>query len=478
MAQPHILLVTFPAQGHINPALQFAKRLVAIGAHVTFSTSNGAEKNMAKAGSYPPALSFSAFDDGTEHGFRPTDDIDHYMFLLKRCGSQSVAQLIVETAQSGRPFTCVVYSNLIPWVGKVARDLHLPSILLWNQAATVFDLFYYYFKGYGEEISKNMGDESFSLKLPGLSVPFGSQDLPSFFDPANTHTFGMKLMKEQLEVLDQEACTTATTTRPTVLVNTFDPLESEALKSVSRYEMVGVGPSIPSAFLDGKDPSDTSFGGDLFRASKDYRKWLDLQQESSVIYISFGSVSVLSGPEMEEMARALLDAGRPFLWVIRPVNAGSEESTEEDKLSCREELEKQGMIVPWCSQVEVLSHPSLGCFVTHCGWNSSLESMTSGVPVVAFPRWTDQLTNAKMVEEVWKTGVRVTRRRRSTAAESIVAAEEIKRCLEVIMGDGERGEEMRRNAKKWKELARQTSREDGSSYANLKAFVDKIAQAC
>jgi len=142
-------------------------------------------------------------------------------------------------------------------------------------------------------------------------------------------------------------------------------------------------------------------------------------------------------------------------------------------LSCREELEEKGMIVPWCSQVEVLSHPSLGCFVTHCGWNSTLESLVSGVPVVAFPQWTDQGTNAKLIQDVWKTGVRVT-----ANEDGIVESDEIKRCLELVIGGGEEGEEMRRNARKWRDLAREATKEGGSSYENLKSFVDDFREYC
>ncbi|KAF5951096.1 hypothetical protein HYC85_013089 [Camellia sinensis] len=145
------------------------------------------------------------------------------------------------------------------------------------------------------------------------------------------------------------------------------------------------------------------------------------------------------------------------------------EDEDEDALSYMEELEQQGMIVPWCSQLEVLSHSSLGCFVTHCGWNSMLESLPSGVPVVAVPRWSDQGTNAKMMAEVWGTGVRV-----KANEEGIVESEEVKRCIEKVMGGEERGEEMRRIAKKWKELTREAVKEGGSSDLNIKAFVKEI----
>ncbi|KAJ6300487.1 hypothetical protein OIU76_021309 [Salix suchowensis] len=322
---PHILLVTFPAQGHINPALQLAKRLVAMGARVTFATSQGAKRRMSRAGAnHPKGLYFASFDDGSEHGFRPSDDIDHYFSELWRAGSKSLADLICQGTKNGGPFTCVVYSNLVPWVAKVARQLNLPSTLLWNQSPALLDIFYYYFNGYGDTIKKNINDPSFSLKLPGLP-PLESRDLPSFLNPRNTHAFALPVNKEHLEVLDEE-------TSPKVLVNTFDALEWEALNSIGKFKLVGVGPLIPSAFLDGKDPTDTSFGGDLFQDSKDYTEWLNAKPESSVIYISFGSISVVSKPQKEEMARALLETGRPFLWVIR---ADGGEEKEEDKLSCR-----------------------------------------------------------------------------------------------------------------------------------------------
>ncbi|KAJ6749759.1 hypothetical protein OIU85_000398 [Salix viminalis] len=251
---PHILLVTFPAQGHINPALQLAKRLVAVGARVTFATSQGAKRRMTRAGTnHPKGLYFASFDDGSEHGFRPSDDIDHYFSELWRAGSKSLADLICQGPKNGGPFTCVVYSNLVPWVAKVARQLNLPSTLLWNQSPALLDIFYYYFNGYGDTIKKNINDPSFSLKLPGLP-PLESRDLPSFLNPRNTHAFALPVNKEHIEVLDEE-------TNPKVLVNTFDALEWDALNSIGKFKLVGVGPLIPSAFLDGKDPTDTSFGG-------------------------------------------------------------------------------------------------------------------------------------------------------------------------------------------------------------------------
>ncbi|KAI7753870.1 hypothetical protein M8C21_025626, partial [Ambrosia artemisiifolia] len=167
----------------------------------------------------------------------------------------------------------------------------------------------------------------------------------------------------------------------------------------------------------------------------------------------------LESNQVEEMASGLVESGRPFLWVIR-------DGGQAGKLSKIEVLKKQGMIVSWCSQVEVLNHQAIGCFLMHGGWNSTVESLTAGVPSVVFSQWSDQATNAKMIEDVWKTGIKVKRRE----GDGMVEGKEIKRCVEMVMEDGE----MRRNAEKWRELARQALSEGGSSAVNLQAFVENV----
>ncbi|CAI9781976.1 unnamed protein product [Fraxinus pennsylvanica] len=304
------------------------------------------------------------------------------------------------------------------------------------------------------------------FELPGLPL-LAKRDLPSFvLPPSSDHkVFALTTCKEHLETLDAEK-------KPKVLVNTFDALEPHALKAIEDYELIGIGPLIPSAFLDGKDPSDKGIGGDLFQKSEDYVQWLNSKPKSSVVYVSFGSLLRLPKVQMEEIAKGLLECGRPFLWVIR-VKENLEEEKDDDKLSCLEGLEKLGKIVPWCSQLEVLTHPSLGCFVTHCGWNSTLECIACGVPVVAFPHWADQGTNAKLMQDVWRTGLRVNPREDGT-----VESAEIKRCIETIMDGGEKSQELRENARNWKNSAREAMQEDGSSTKNLKAFVEELGNYC
>lgn len=467
MQMAHFLLVTLPAQGHINPTLQFAKRLIsATGARVTFATSISAYPRMIKS-PVPDGLSYAAFSDGYDDGFNPSDDHAQYMAQLKQVGPRTLADLVRTLAHEGRPVTCVIYTILIGWVADVARDVGLPSALLWIQPATVFSVYYHYFHGYDEVIkaADKVKEKvpSFIIELPKLP-PLTYDDLPSFLLPSDTHPFVLAAFKEQFEALDREE-------NPRVLVNTFHALESDALRSIDGLNLVGVGPMIPSAFLDGGDASDTAFGGDLFENTRDYVELLDSKPVSSVVYISFGSIIALSKQQMEEISNGLLESGRPFLWVVRLPEDGADTEFATE-LSRWVSETGQGVVVPWCSQVEVLSHPSTGCFVTHCGWNSTSESMAIGVPMVCFPRWTDQATNAKLVEDVWKTGVRV-----KVNGEGVLEGGELKRCLEEVM-EGERGEEMRRNARKWRGLAREAAVEGGSSYLNIQAFVEEVKSGC
>nr|XP_019068257.1 crocetin glucosyltransferase, chloroplastic-like [Solanum lycopersicum] len=228
-----------------------------------------------------------------------------------------------------------------------------------------------------------------------------------------------------------------------VLVNTFDALEFDALKILKHVTMIGIGPSIPSVFL-----KDNIFRADMIEiSSKNYMGWLNLKDKGSVIYIAFGSHSEISSQLLEEIGQGLLKCGRPFLWVIRE---GKDGYKIEEQLSGKDKLEMQGKMVSWCSQVEVLKHPSVGCFLTHCGWNSTLESIASGLPIVACPIWNDQVCNTKFIQDIWKNGVIL-----NVSEGGVVERYEFSRCIEIVMGGSKEGKEMRRNAKKWSDLAKE-----------------------
>ncbi|KAJ0245005.1 UDP-glycosyltransferase 75B1 [Hirschfeldia incana] len=453
MAPPHFLLVTFPAQGHVNPSLRFARRLIrTTGARVTFITCASVfHRSMISKQSDLDNLSFLTFSDGFDQGGVTTaEDLKKRSANLNINGDKTLSEFIEANKNGDSPVTCLVYTMLLNWAPKVASRFRIPSALLWIQPALVFDIYYNHFNG-----DNNNSCLEFK-NLPSLET----RDLPSFITPTNTNQAVYASFQELMELLKEE-------TNPKILVNTFDSLEQDALKAIPNVGMVAVGPLLPSDMF-------TESVKDLSKEqTSSYSRWLDSKTESSVIYVSFGTMVELSKKQIEEIARALIEGKRPFLWVItdksnREAKLEGEDETEIEKIAgLRQELEEVGMIVSWCSQVEVLRHRAVGCFVTHCGWSSTLESLVLGVPVVAFPMWSDQPTSAKLLEELWRTGVRV---RENEGG--LVERGEIRRCLEAVMD--ERLVELRENAGKWKRLAVEAGREGGSSDKNMEAFVDEI----
>ncbi|KAK1592850.1 hypothetical protein Q3G72_031366 [Acer saccharum] len=450
MKNLHFLLITFSAQGHINPTLQLAKRLLCGGAaKVTFATTvHGLSK--IKTLTSHDGLSYASFSDGFDDGTKPNDDPHHIMSEFKRVGSQTLTHLIQNLSKEGHPVDFLVYGLILSWAAEVARDMSIPSAFLWSQSASAFAIYHHFFNTHEGIYNNNNNSPPSFVNLPGL-LSFAQEDLPSFLLPTNPYASITLCLREHIQNLEKDP-------NPCVLLNTFDALEEEAIKNVgNNINLIGIGPLVPS---DNKPA-----GCDLFEASKQYIEWLNTKPDRSVVYVSFGSLAVLQRKQMEEIFHGLVSTGIPFLWVIRSL-----EDDDELKAMIISELDgnKHWLIVPWCSQVEVLSHQSVGCFVTHCGWNSTLESLVVGMPVVGCPQFSDQSMNAKMVEDLWGTGIRA--RVNHEEEDGIVKREEIKRCVEIVMGlNGEKGEEIRKNAAKWRGLSL-----EASSDVNLRAFIEKL----
>jgi UDP:flavonoid glycosyltransferase YjiC (YdhE family) len=196
-------------------------------------------------------------------------------------------------------------------------------------------------------------------------------------------------------------------------------------------------------------------------------EWLDAKPARSVLYVSFGSFLSMSTRQAEEMRRGLEATGRPYMWVARVADAGS--SHEADSSGGTGEGHQLGLVVEWCDQVRVLSHPAVGCFVTHCGWNSTLESVTCGVPMVAVPQWTDQPTVAWLVQARMGAGVRA-----RVDGEGVVEHGELQQCVELVMGDGEAAAMVRTQAALWRDRATEAVACGGTSERNLRAFASVL----
>ncbi|TXG74452.1 hypothetical protein EZV62_003031 [Acer yangbiense] len=172
---------------------------------------------------------------------------------------------------------------------------------------------------------------------------------------------------------------------------------------------------------------------------------------------------------MDEIAAGLKSSGVRFLWVAR----GETSSNSKLEEACGNN-NMWGMLVPWCDQLRVLSHPSVGGFLTHCGWNSVCEGLFAGVPSLTFPLGMDQMTNSKMIEEDWKIGWRV---RKLAEVENLVSREAIREHVVKFMDmESNEGRQMRKRVKEVQEKCEDAIAKDGSSEINIKSFIRNISQ--
>ncbi|XP_043714714.1 UDP-glycosyltransferase 74B1-like [Telopea speciosissima] len=446
----HVVVIPYPSQGHINPLLQFAKRLASKGLKATMATTHYTVNSINT-----PTIRVEAISDGYDEGgvaFAP--DTDTYLKAFKTFGSKTLSQLIQKFETTASPVTCVIYDAFLPWALDVAKQHGVYGASFFTNTPTVTSLFYRLHKGL---LTLPIKMEDLPLSIPGLHK-LNYPDLPAFLKDPDSHPAYLAMLLGQFHNLYQADW---------ILGNTFDDLElqfpaGEGVSDLWRGTLIG--PMIPSAYLDGKIEGDRGYGASLWKPLDDKcKKWLELKPAGSVAYVSFGSMAALTPKQMEEIAWGLKESGIHFLWVVK--------ESERGKLpqGFIEASKEKGLVVTWCQQLELLEHKAIGCFVTHCGWNSTLEALCLGVPMVGVPKFSDQYTNAKFIEEVWGVGVRA----KEEDDKGTVGREELQFCLREVM-DGKRSQEMRRNAAKWRELAKKAISEGGSSDNNINEFVSHV----
>lgn len=244
-----------------------------------------------------------------------------------------------------------------------------------------------------------------------------------------------------------------------LILNTFEELESSMIAQLHSIfpNIYSIGPL--HASLDTEPNISTS----LHHVDRSFFQWLDAQEPESVIYVSFGSIVQLSRDQFLEFWHGLVNSGKPFLWAVRPdlvLDGNGLNEVPEDLVKGTEE---RGKMVGWAPQVEVLAHQAVGGFLTHSGWNSILECICLGVPMICWPQLADQLANSRFVSEVWKVGLDMKDKCDRSTVERMVRdlmenrREEIVKSMEVIS-----------------RLAKGSTIDGGSSNRNIAKLVDDI----
>ncbi|PRQ46042.1 putative UDP-glucuronosyl/UDP-glucosyltransferase [Rosa chinensis] len=495
-APPEILVFPFPGQGHMCPMVQFSKRLASKGLRVTVVSTISAAKSIQQSPAHAQAFQVEFISDGSKEENK-SETLDEAIERFKKATTQTLTELIINIQNKNTTTTIctsngdhassveqvppklklklLIYDSGMPWVLDIARQQGIEGAPFFTQSCAIASVYYHFREGACKIITTaptsgldddseaaNHGRSSPStdtILLPAMP-PLGVNDLPSFL--CDTHSYPV-LCKHTLNQFSnfREA--------KWQLYNTFDTLEHEVVKWMTSqsWAVKTVGPTIPSMFLDKRFEDDKDYSFNLFEPVETYLKWLDSKETGSVVYASFGSYGSLEKKQMEEIAWGLKNSNYHFLWVVREL--------EKEKLpknfikEVLDSADQKGLVVSWCSQLRVLAHKALGCFVTHCGWNSTLEALSLGAPMVAMPQWTDQTTNAKFVQDVWKAGVRV----RVDEKLGVTTKEEIANCIRQVMEE-EKGVEIRKALSNWKQLAKEAVNQGGSSDQNIEEFVAQL----
>ncbi|KAF7828677.1 UDP-glycosyltransferase 84B2-like [Senna tora] len=453
-----VLMVSMALQGHLNPMLKFAKRLISKGVHVTLATNDVARHRMLKHNnntpspnhqedSQTPSIQLEYFSDGLSVDFDRDGDTGTFVNSISTIGSKNLSALISTLSQTHH-YSCVIINPFVPWAVDVAHQHGIPCAVLWIQACALYSIYYRYFKNI--DAFPDLEDPNQILTLPGLPN-LEVRDLPSFMLPSSPPHF-KKLLLRFFEALEKVKW---------ILGASFYEIEEEIVKSMAPLAPIHpIGPLVSPCLLGQNDDVANATSVDMWNAEDSCMEWLDKREARSVVYISFGSIVILSREEMENMARALRKSEKPFLWVVKKAENGGGEGEEEEITAGG-----RGLVVRWCEQEKVLMHPAVGCFVTHCGWNSTVETVVAGVPVIGYPKWTDQATNAKLARDVFKNGVQV-----KYGEDKVASSEEVVRCIREVM-EGSKAEEMRKRAMELKEAAKKALQEAGSSDSNINAFI-------
>ncbi|CAD5190644.1 unnamed protein product [Musa acuminata subsp. malaccensis] len=261
-----------------------------------------------------------------------------------------------------------------------------------------------------------------------------------------------------------------------IIINTFDALEPRALEAIAAGRCVTDGRATPPIYSIG--PLIKSDGREKANRAECF-EWLDVQPRHSVVFLCFGSLGLFTAAQLKEIAAGLERSGQRFLWVVRspPSNdpAKRYERPPEPDLDALlpegflERTRERGLVVKsWAPQVEVLSHDSVGGFVTHCGWNSVLEAIVAEVPMVGWPLYAEQKMNKVFLTEEMRLAVAM-----DGYEGELVSAEEVEAKVRWLM-ESEGGRQLRERTAAMKERAAEALREGGSSHSALAKLVGQL----
>ncbi|XP_059286915.1 UDP-glycosyltransferase 73C4-like [Lycium ferocissimum] len=477
--QPHFVLFPFMAQGHMIPMIDIARLLAQRGVIVTILLTplNVIRFNSVIARAIETGLKihvihldFPSLEAGLPEGCENCDMLTS-IDMMKNffIATQMLETQVEELLQNLKPSpNCLISDMCFPWTTKVAKKINIPRIVFHGMCNFSL-LCLHNLRDW--KLLESISSDTEYFSVPGLpnKVEVTKAQLKAIVDPSNPEwrEFGDKMKEAEDQAYG-------------IVVNSFEELEPEyveGMKKAKGNKVWTIGP----VSLCNKDKLDKVERGNRASIGEQHcLKWLDSREQDSVLFVCLGSLSRLPTSQMIELALGLESSKRPFIWVVRHISHEFRKWLNEENFE--ERVQRQGILIHgWAPQVLILSHTSVGGFLTHCGWNSSIEGISAGVPMITWPLFAEQFCNERFVVNVLKTGVKAGMENPVMFLEEEKVGtqankDDIKMVIERVMAEEEEAKTRREKAKKLGEMARKAMEEGGSSHLNLTKLIQDVTK--
>ncbi|KAF8028474.1 hypothetical protein BT93_E1172 [Corymbia citriodora subsp. variegata] len=461
--ESHVLVLPFPAQGHIKPLLCLAKVLATSGLRVTFLNTHHNHRRILPRDpcfSPSPLLCFESISDGLPDNHpRSLERLEELVLSIKTEMKAHLREFLLRKRVQF-PVTCIIADGIMSIGIDVAEELGIPVISFRTYSACCLWT-YLCIPTFILEGKLPFPDDDLDKEfhgLPGAEGLLRRRDLPSICRSKIDSKLYRYFIDENIAMT--RACA--------LIINTFDALEAPMLSHLAPIfsDVYTIGPlhALATQSNVGQFSGRSESVSSLWIEDRSCMVWLDSQAPRSVVYVSFGSLVKIAIDQLMEFWHGLVNCGRPFLWVLREdVILGEKEENVKSLLSELKVTSQTRCLVDWAPQEEVLAHPAIGGFLTHNGWNSTMESIAAGIPMICWPRIADQQINSRWVSEVWKIGLDM----KDTCDRST-----IDKMVNILMED--KKEEIMKSMARISALASDSIGPEGSSLRNLERLMENI----
>ena len=476
----NIVMFPFMATGHLNPFMALARQLERKEGYTVTIVNTPLNIQRLKSSLHSKTnirLAKIPFQ-GTNYGLPPdvenTDTLSHDLVIRLLESSENLESpfkslLINISKHDGCAPMCIISDMFLGWTVKVANELGIYHAVFIAGAGYSMAIYF-----------------SLSLNLHQFQIDDQEFFLPDFPEASKIQ---QSQLGNDLRLTDSTNAFWLFRTRQfshcfcsdAILLNTMEGLGDIGVQYFKR-KMGGkpvwmIGPACSSVKNDAYNQEERS--EKLSSKTESCCEWLDLHPPASILYVSFGSYGTILPSQMMELALGLEASNKAFIWVIKPpfgFNPTEDFKVEwlPDGFKERIREKNQGLLVhKWAPQQQILSHKSIGAFLSHCGWNSILESLSQGVPIIGWPLGAEQCFNSQMLENEVGVCVEVAR-----GVDSETKHDEIARVIKIVLGKTEKGEEMRKKANQMKKKMEDALRVgEGFEGSSIKVISDFLGTA-